>query len=289
MLEYHAFIAGLARNCSINVRRSLNKLVEVSSSFLSRHFVVITNDNADDTDQVLREWCNEVPESTLLSLDGIANAFPDRLERLAFARNNYLIELRRRLSEGRQFDLLLVADLDGPNENLISGPSFEEAIAAAPSGWGGLFPNQMTAYYDIWALRHKKWCPNDCWAEVDRATTFPLRNAKRRAAVRKFLRNRQVHIPTAEEPILVDSAFGGLGIYRTSFISGAWYAPSTEGASHNWYGAPTGGSRHTCEHVYFNTICRRNGAFLYILPSLLNSAPPEHCDVASGSLKRPWA
>jgi len=143
-----------------------------------------------DTEEVLRELCSEIPESTLLSLDGIADAFPHRLERLAFARNNYLIELRRRLSEGRQFDLLLVADLDGPNEKLISGPKFEEAIAAAPSDWGGLFANQMTAYYDIWALRHQKWCPNDCWAEVDRATTFPWRNAKKRAAVRGFLRKR---------------------------------------------------------------------------------------------------
>lgn len=44
--------------------------------------------------------CDEVAGSAVLSLDGIADTFRNRTERIAFARNCYLLELRRRLSLG---------------------------------------------------------------------------------------------------------------------------------------------------------------------------------------------
>jgi hypothetical protein len=72
---------------------------------------------------------DEVAGSPVLSLDGIADAFRDRTERIAFARNCYLLALRRRLSLGAKCDLLIVADM-GPNEDLIYGPRFEVVAVA---------------------------------------------------------------------------------------------------------------------------------------------------------------
>jgi hypothetical protein len=275
LLDYKVFIAGLARNCAAALPASLERLREISASFAAAEFLFVTNDNADKTQEILARWCTNVPNALLISLDGAARAFPEGLERIAFARNSYLLDLRRRIRDGSRFDLLLVADLDGPNRELLSGAAFEAAIKTAPAGWGGLFPNQQQGYYDIFALRHPKWCPNDCWAEVDRATTFPLRNIKRRAAIRKYIFGRQIKIASEEPPILVESAFGGLGLYKVAYLTGAWYSAALTG-------------RPTCEHVSFHRALRENGAELYILPALTNSAPEEHRGGGSGKDKKPW-
>ncbi len=276
MLDYCVFIAGLARNCADRVTGSLDRLQEVSRSFCAAEFVFVTNDNEDVTSRVLAKWLADVAHGRLIELDGAVKAFPNGLERIAFARNSYLLEMRRRMLAGSHFDLLLVADLDGPNHDLLSGVAFETAITTAPDNWGALFPNQKQAYYDVFALRHPKWCPNDCWADVDKAITFPLRNLKKRAATRRYVFERQVQIDPSEPPILVDSAFGGLGIYKTPYLEHAWYSAAME----------TG--RPRCEHVSFHQALQRNGAHLYILPSLLNSAPNEHRSKYSGQRRRPW-
>jgi hypothetical protein len=276
LLDYRIFIAGLARNCADRISASLERLEEISRSFSAADFVFVTNDNADATQSVLSQWVTNHQNGCLIELDGAVKALPNGLERIAFARNSYLLEMRRRICAGSQFDLLLVADLDGPNHDLISGEAFEAAIATAPKDWGALFPNQKQAYYDLFALRHPKWCPNDCWADVDSAVTFPFRNLKKRAAIRRYVHERQVQIEPSEPPILVHSAFGGLGIYKTSYLNNAWYSAGME----------TG--RPRCEHVNFHHILRHNGAQLYILPALLNSAPDEHRDRHSGKKRRPW-
>jgi hypothetical protein len=276
LLNYRVFIAGLARNCADKISASLERLRDISRSFSAAEFVFVTNDNTDATKSVLSRWVADVPNGFLIELDGVAKAIPNGLERIAFARNSYLLEMRRRIRAGGQFDLLLVADLDGPNHDLVSGEAFETAILAAPSDWGALFPNQKQAYYDLFALRHPKWCPDDCWADVDRAVTFPFRNLKKRAAIRRYVHERQVLVDPSEPPIPVHSAFGGLGLYKTPYLENAWYSAAME----------TG--RPRCEHVNFHQCLRDNGAHLYILPSLLNSAPDEHRDKHSGKKRRPW-
>lgn len=276
MLDYRVFIAGLARNCADRLPVSLERLREISHSFSAAEFVFVTNDNEDATQRVLADWLGANPNGSLIPIDGAVNALPNGLERIAFARNSYLLEMRRRMRNGAGFDLLLVADLDGPNHGLLSGQAFEAALATAPKDWGAVFPNQKQAYYDVFALRHPKWCPNDCWADVDGAVTFPLRNLKRRAAIRRYVFERQVQIDPSEAPIPVESAFGGLGIYKISYLADAWYSAAMESG------------RPSCEHVRFHRAVRKNGAQLYILPSLLNSAPDEHRNAYSGQRRRPW-
>jgi hypothetical protein len=73
-----------------------------------------------------------------------------------------------------------------------------------------------------------------------------------------------ISISHDKTPIEVDSAFGGLGIYKKSAILSSSYI----GLDDN--------EEEFCEHVYLHTIMRRKGLNLYIVPSLINSGWNEH-------------
>jgi hypothetical protein len=242
--------------------------------FPGSSIVIATNDNEDDSDAVLSEWASSDSNRTVLSFDGIADALPGRINRLASLRNFCLDHIRR--SGARDAEYLMVVDLDGPNRDLDP-----QAIAGALSNWpadaGGVFANQVEAYYDIYALRHPAWCPGDCWSEISAAAgpwkgwlRLPFSGRRYGRAVSRHLWARQFRIPPDTSPIAVDSAFGGLGIYRMDTVERCWY------------GAYSEAGQQVCEHVVFHTQVRASGARLYIMPSLLNHAPVEHLGGASG-------
>jgi hypothetical protein len=262
------FICGLIRNAAAPLRETLRAIKAVEDICESSFVVVVTNDNIDETDAVLRTWRNLSGDHDVLWLDGLEKAFPERLDRIAIARNFCLERLRA--SPEAKFPFVMVVDFDGPNTRL-SAENVLETISNANFQWDGIFANQRQAYYDIYALRHDQWCPSDCWEEIKRAITFPWRNRKARLAREKFVHSRQFRIRPEHPPIAVRSAFGGLGVYRTDAIRGLWYASRERG------------SRLTCEHVLFNALLRERGGKLFIVPSLLNDAPIEHLGPLSGT------
>lgn len=263
MLEMRAFIAGAARDCASSLPRTLARLNRFRATFSETKFVIVTNDSSDDTLGVLRRWSASVPNAHILCLDGLASAAKLRAHRLALARNAYLSALRDDLRNGERYDLLLVVDMDGPNGGLIDDPEFTEAIRNAPADWAGLFANQRGPYYDVWALRHPTWSPDDCWQAVraESQRWFGRRLVKRKA-IEKHVHARQIEISPGSAPIAVDSAFGGFGVYRAEYLCDVEYSGLTQ----------NGGE--ICEHVSLNSAIRRKGGNLYILPSLLNDMHP---------------
>jgi hypothetical protein len=262
------FICGLVRNAAAPLRQTLGAIKAIEDNCESSFVLVVTNDNFDETDAILRAWKNSSADHDVLWLDGLEKAFHERLDRIAIARNFCLQRLRA--CPEVKFPLIMVVDFDGPNTHL-SANNVLETTCNANFQWDGIFANQRQAYYDIYALRHDQWCPSDCWEEVRRATTFPWRNRKARVAIEKFVHRRQFRIRPEHPPIAVRSAFGGLAIYRTDAIRGLWYASREKD------------SRLTCEHVLFNALLRERGGKLFIVPSLLNDAPMEHLGPLSGT------
>jgi hypothetical protein len=149
------------------------------------------------------------------------------------------------------FDYVAMLDLDGVNRDLTS--SSVESIWKFDS-WDVAFANQPFRYYDIWALRAKGWSDGDCWQQYQELSeTIPAADAKRIAITSKMK-----SIPEKSQPILVESAFGGLGIYRTaSFLDGKYMGMDSNG-------------NEICEHVYFHQSLSKMGYKLYIMPSLVN-------------------
>jgi hypothetical protein len=156
-----AVIAGVARNCRRGLLSTLQRLEDVGKLFRSAHHIYVTNDSTDDTAQVLNEWSAGHRNVTIIELDGLAHALPQRTVRLAFARNMYLRELRRDAGNGMGCDLLIVADLDGLNSGLTNGDEFELALATAPNDWGALF-----AKADLRRTKKFSYSGNECLGEA---------------------------------------------------------------------------------------------------------------------------
>ena len=262
--ESNALIVGLARDCEEGVRSTLPRLDDFKKTFKNVHFRIISNDSIDNTEAVLDAWAENRVDVKIIKQNNLHIHAPKRTARLAVCRNICLDELKH-LSNKMNIDYFIMMDLDGLNSELIKNSDLTKVIESAPKGWGGLFANQRGNYYDIWALRHKIWCPNDCFAEAKKYRQNIINIIKHggikktdKKAFKKYIIDRQIIIPPTDEPIKVNSAFGGFGIYKTSYLKGATYLGLTSNG------------REVVEHVNVNKQVKKNGGDLYILPNLLN-------------------
>ena len=145
-------------------------------------------------------------------------------------------------------------------------PARADSFAEAARWLGGsparaaVLANAAPRYYDVWALRHDRWCPQDCWHPI---WGRPEEESFEAAKFREVFA-RQIEIPAALPPIAVRSAFGGLGIYRLSAALAARYC------------GLDGAGREVSEHVAFNEAIARSGGELCIFPSLQVRAPEQH-------------
>jgi Cryptococcal mannosyltransferase 1/Glycosyl transferase family 2 len=254
-----AVIVGCARDCEAFLPAVLQNVSTIANLYSRAAFVFVENDSADNTREILRKWLSRHACSFLVCLNELHVQEPRRTARLAIARNAYMEWLHSQHLE--QFDHLVVIDFDNANTNIISEESLAAAIRFLDSSTqnAAVFANQLP-YYDIWALRHDVWCPEDCWAQIRKRPAY----LPRHRAIERYLTSRQLNIDPNSPPVPVRSAFGGLGIYKLGFVRAARYV-----------GLLSDGSQ-VCEHVAFNEAAVRAGGVLYIFPELLNKAPPDH-------------
>jgi hypothetical protein len=98
-----------------------------------------------------------------------------------------------------------------------------------------------------------------------RHKNIPVAEAKKRA-IGKW----QVKIVENTEPIPVESAFGGMGIYRLKKTVGCKYVGRRTIPGTNM-------GEHCCEHVPFHAdMIKKHGARLFIYPSLVVETQDEH-------------
>jgi len=169
---------------------------------------------------------------------------------------------RSRVPVWADHDHLVIADLDDVLVHPVPAGDFERAASwldADPSR-AGVLANARPRYYDIWALRHARWCPDDCWQPIwNRGPGESFAAAKFREVFA-----RQIAIPPTLPPIAVRSAFGGLGVYRLRPALAARYR-----------GLDAQG-REVSEHVAFNVAIGEAGGSLHVFPALCVQAPRQH-------------
>ena len=259
-------ILGLVRNGGPALAETLAAVNALRRELHQTACIIATNDNSDKTDAMLAEFAAQDGACTLLTLDGIVRALPQRIERIATVRNIALAAMWQTAVS----PYTLVVDLDGPNVRLPTRRIVTALETAGQDGWDALFANQAPAYYDLYALRHAEWCPSDPWAEIRRRRRAAFGFRSKRRLVAELIHDRQFAIPTSHPLIPVLSAFGGLGLYRTAALKGAWY------------GARGASGDIICEHVVLHQAMIASGKRLFIDPSMINEAPPEHLGATSG-------
>lgn len=259
-------IVGTVSNVGKHLESEISVLKKAFSSFEIIHFYLVESDSTDNTLRVLRELSKNDKNFQFISLGNLRSKFPERISRIRHCRNVYVKYIRNMGFD--TFDYVVVADLDGMNLKLTP-----ESVASCFEhlDWDGVFANQKYGYYDILALRHKIWNPNDCMKELEfhqsmisnkRVTKYNL--IRKIRIILEFDRARRIAIYSKMKLInrnlpwiRVDSAFGGLGIYKADFFRNFDYGPDQVSNS--------------SEHVYIHNLATEKGRNFYINPNLINN------------------
>ena len=249
-------IVGCVRNGAKTLRRAVETLAHATAGFAQVEFLVIESDSTDATLEELQRLHEQVDCFGFISIGAQAERYPLRTERIAACRNRYLDELHSN-PRYASADYVMVADLDGVNNDLQ--PQAVASCWKSSLPWDVCTANQRDAYYDIWALRHADWCPVDCHTQYSRLQ--PVFGHPR--ALSMAIHSRMARLSPRAEWIEVDSAFGGLAIYRREALLAGRYSGVQNGQS-------------ICEHVPLHAELRAAGCRIFINPALINAHRTDH-------------
>ncbi len=246
-------IAGPARNIAAYINQELEGLYQAMHNFKCIHGLVVESDSDDDTTQQLAALKLRLPNFNYISFGRLIKQIPMRTARLAYARNRIVTEVKDNPRYAK-VDFIAMADLDGINRH-ISAQSIAQCWEVAEE-WDVITANQANTYYDVWTLRHPDWSPGDCLVQMHKLEPIVGKLAAQNLAVQA----KQVHLSTNQGMIEVDSAFGGLGIYRrAAFLAGRYSGVNAE-------------EQEESDHIAFHADLRKQGYRIYINPALINSA-----------------
>lgn len=262
LAEASILIVGLARDCEAVLAGEIGRLLKAFSCARSLRVLVIESDSSDGTVNVLANLAEQDARIAFRSLGDLAPTLPERSERIAHCRNEYLRCIREDPCY-HDVDYVVMADLDGVNALLTA-----EAVSSLDGfhQWDVCAANQLGPYYDIWALRHATWCPTDCWRQ------FALLRRHGMSYFRAWtgsILSKMIRIDPAGPWLEVDSAFGGLAIYRRPLLEDVWYDGRTEDGE------------ALCEHVPFHEELLRRGSKIFINPALINAGVVGHAEYAT--------
>jgi hypothetical protein len=240
----HVAIVGLARNCARPLAANLLRVLDIGKLCYGWSFHVETNDNDDETVEVLEDFCREHPEATYRSSTLGRPHVPGEF---AGRRTAALAEYREACQQwvrehARSSRYTIVVDLDlwagWPHQALLAGVAW---LNATPDAIGmasvSLFHvDGRWLHYDAWALRGVGQ-PGTLYDDYTRGE------------------GQWKHHwlpPVGSEPVAVASAFGGLAVYRTECYLAGEYDGATD-----------------CEHATFHgSAARATGRRMYVCPAM---------------------
>ncbi len=263
-----AVFVGLARDCATQLPFVLDNIHLMAGFFAETAFIFAENDSQDATAEILGVFAAHRQDCHILTFDGIGQSLPQRTRRFAYLRNRCIAFIRadKRL---RGFDYLIVLDMDDVNRDPLDPVAIVKAFEFLGSRdeIAGVFPNCRGIYYDMWTLREPKLCPGDVFEQqLDYVLAHQVDDL---TAYNKIFVPRLFTLPEDAPPLAVNSAFGGLAIYKLR------YALKAEYKGFKPKEIVQAGARHqirfqVCEHVAFNGDIMRQGGKLYILPFFVN-------------------
>jgi hypothetical protein len=213
-------ICSIVRDCGSNLKRNIRKVEILRSLFKDSEIVVFENDSIDNTKEVLKEWERDFKNihvftdtfgsKTIPSRGSIkGNPFYSisRIEKMVIYRNKYLKYLN---TQGLEKDFVMVIDLDISDFDIDGvahsfGTKTEwDCITANGTSVSSRFRRQ---YHDAYAL-----------IEFDKLNQVQTEQSIRINRIRySYLHEGMPLFP-------VDSAYGGMAIYKWSAIKNISYS-----------------------------------------------------------------
>ena len=200
-----AVFCSLARDVAGNLPYFMARVEKLADSFDDFHIVIFENDSQDDTLSLLKQWSNHRSQVHIISegLDHprLSDMSSERTKNMAYYRNKYLTYIREN-GIIDEVDYVFVADSD-----LLGGWSYEGIFHSLgwPEVWSVMASNGILyreiggklqrIFYDWWALRR-----------------LGSEKPGKAVDVNLSIYNR------GEPPFQVNSAFGGLAIYKAASL-----------------------------------------------------------------------
>jgi hypothetical protein len=257
------FVVGTARDCASTLENDVLRVTNAFGNKFELHWLIVESDSSDNSIEILESLKSRIGNFNYKSLSNLSHLYSERTERLAICRNEYLKEIR---DLDQSFEFVVVMDFDGIN-SMLTSQSIESCWAI--KDWTVQTANQAGPYFDIWALRHNSWCPNDWITDFNVLREQGMKTSK---ALRIILYRKMVTIPPKSDPIEVDSAFGGFAIYRKECLSAGTYIGMVEG-------------KPVCEHVSLHKSIRESGGRILINPGLINAGFTSHTFILRPSVR----
>jgi len=254
-------LASVAKDISNSFLTDFKIVMDAFRDFEVVRWVVVESNSGDNSASFLIEFAKKYPVIKMVSL-GTDNKQVRRTTSIANARNRYLNEFFD-ICKYTTIDNLVVIDLNELNKKLN-----RTAVLSCfkRSDWAAVCANQAGPYYDIYALRHDSWSPNDCWLSYSQMQE--VYNQKLRffwdKALWHSVYSRMIKIKKSGEWIQVHSAFGGIAIYDSRFLRDSRYNGENDSGD------------SVCEHVSFNLGIEKAGGKIYINPEFINFATTNH-------------
>jgi hypothetical protein len=259
-------IVGLVRDCEETFQKEYKRLLKACSSLQVLNAFFVESDSSDNSVELLQTLSNDISGLQFESYGSLEMKIPHRIERIRFCRNRYVDFIRNNYRED-EIDFVIVADMDGINSAIRK---FAINSCLDNNNWDGLFSNQLFGISDLLALRAENWVQGDYLHELEQSRIqmrlMPESN-KWSWRIVQFLRydktrktiiyDRMKCIGMGRKLIPVNSAFGGIGIYKSWCFFSADY--SNEGPIQE------------CEHVSFHRHLQLLGAKFYLNPRFVNS------------------
>ncbi len=271
-----AVFAGCARDCSDFLPQTLSNIKYYSSLFKESYTIIVENGSKDKTKEILKK--SQCQKDFFLFQDEL-NILKYRGQRLESARN-LIIETIKNNTNLSNCDLFIMLDLDDMGTYRINDNDILNSVKFLFSNneIGAVFANQIGTYYDMWTLRDQKYCKNDFWVEVlkflikNKNSNENFSNENFNKVKKELIDKKTYSFKRNQSPILVDSAFGGFGIYKMKYVLKN---------NRKYEGTQTIDliskdqkkfriRYQKCEHVNFNLGLVDQNLKLYILPYLIN-------------------
>ena len=246
MKNYNVIFAGTTKNTELYIKNVLNYIDKCGEKFKSYIVIIYENDSDDKTRDILIE--NKKDNYYYIFEDNITE--PRRTMRLENGRNKILEKVNEINNKGG-YTYLIMLDMDDVNSSGNFINSIESCFNYDFDEWDMLGGNQKKEYYDVWALRKKGLLEYDFLGESNKTTSSNERKEEANHVVGNIFFEKNGLID-------VDSAFGGISIYKLTSIKNCKYIGSYK---NNEYPEI---KNEKCEHVEFNECIKKNGGKLFI-------------------------
>lgn len=261
-------IVGTISNVATKLLADFSSVKNSFSTDFEVFTFLVESDSVDETLPLLSKLSRLNGNFFYESLGDLRYSLTDRVERIRYCRNYYVKYIRDNF-ENFKWDYIVVADLDGMN-----GALNQKAVRSCFSrlDWDCCLSNQTVGYYDIFALRERKWQPFNYFEDVEAQRSkyseikFSKFNFLKRVQLilledsikRKAIYSKMRRIPRNSGWISVDSGFGGLAIYKPHVFLHFDYSKINNVSQDS-------------EHVDLHLKMRENDQNIFINPKLINS------------------